>query len=680
MASTSEIEDKATRKAYRALIENETKEVVVEQQDFPDDPFNFQSEIEDQATRKAYRALLQKEAKEVVLEQCKKFSDGPFHLLTIHKDTVLQVATSCKRADLVHELLKMVPDDQRHKLTHKNQVGNTILHEASTSNKLVPAAEEMLNKAPDLLNMRNNFGETPLYRSVVFGKMEMFEFLDQQIRKGKPIIDQRELERFHFYNKSKTNILHAAVTNRTFGFDLALLIAKKYKYLVGEENNHGMTALQLLACNPWAFRFHLSSDESTEDATQKEAGHWRVPYWEKVQKEKRRHESALKLAKFLIKEDTSWKETGAMEETNAPKYHPSSQPSATPSEKEENKTETGQPSEMKENKIPEKPLILATRYGYVEMVKEIFEVYPWAVEYIDRKGRTILHVAIKYRQMEVLDLVEKMGVLGRLRGKVDNNLNTILHMVGEETTDRIVPKLQGPAFELQENLLLFERVREICPRSLENTLNTQHKTAQQLFEEMNKPLREEATEWIKRTAENCSIVAVLIATVAFASAYTIPGGSDQSTGFPILLNRPFFVVFTTADVLSITLALTAVIIFLRILTFTFRLEEMLMLGVTLLIVSVTMMMIAFAATVILMTHNRGNWTKVALFTASFVPVSIFAVSYLPLYLSLMKTHSYSLKKKVALIFPRFNKSKPKQIGTSNSTSRPKLRASSNNPV
>ncbi|KAH7860377.1 hypothetical protein Vadar_012742 [Vaccinium darrowii] len=188
---------------------------------------------------------------------------------------------------------------------------------------------------------------------------------------------------------------------------------------------------------------------------------------------------------------------------------------------------------------------MATKNGYVEMVKEILKEYPWAVEHVDHRGRTILHVAIKYRQMEVLDLVEGMGVLKRLERKVDKNFNTILHMVGEKTKDRIVPKVRGPAFELQENLLLFEHVWEICPRSLQNTINKKKKTAQQLFEEMNEPLREKANEWIKRTAENCSIVAVLIATVAFAAAYTIPGGSDQSTGFPILLNRPFFVVFTT---------------------------------------------------------------------------------------------------------------------------------------
>ncbi|KAH7862022.1 hypothetical protein Vadar_033714 [Vaccinium darrowii] len=588
----------------------------------------------------------------------------------------------------------MVPDDQHHKLTLPNKVGNTILHEASTSNKLVHAAVEMLNKAPELLNMRNKAGVTPLYRSVQFGRMKMFRFLDEQSRQR---MQQTTFREVYYNDKNKTTVLHAAVVNGSF--DLALLIAEKYKRLVNEKDNNKMTALQLLACNSLAFegrgsgrylkrpkclkcsrdlteemsfdRKGVLTDEVSSDS---EAGCWRVPYWEEIQKERKRYESALKLTKFLIKEDRSWKETKALENQNDPTYHtfdPSLQSSASLSEKEENKTE-----------IPDKPLILATMHGYVEMVEEILKEYPWAVEYVDQQGRTILHVAIKYRQIKVLDRVEQMGVLKRLGRKVDNKSNTILHMVGEKTEDRIVRQVRGPAFELQENLLLFERVRKMCPSSLRNTLNDDNKTAQKLFEDTNEPLRVTANEWLKQTAQNCSLVAVLIATVAFAAAYTIPGGSNQS-GFPILLNRPFFVVFTMTDVLSLTFALTSVIIFLRILTSPFRLEDfkqplpqMLMLGITFLIVSVTMMMVAFAATVILMIHNRGEWTKIALYTASFLPVFIFAVSYLPLYLNLVKTFNYSLDK-VVMIFPRFNKSKLEQIVTSNSKCPSKLRASPN---
>lgn len=98
-------------------------------------------------------------------------------------------------------------------------------------------------------------------------------------------------------------------------------------------------------------------------------------------------------------------------------------------------------------------------------------------------------------------------------------------------------------------------------------------TAEGLFASANNDLRVSSKEWLIHTAEGCSVVAVLIATVAFAAAYTVPGGSNESTGYPILINQPFFVVFTISDVLSLTSSLAAVVTFLSILTSPFRLED-----------------------------------------------------------------------------------------------------------
>ena len=138
-----------------------------------------------------------------------------------------------------------------------------------------------------------------------------------------------------------------------------------------------------------------------------------------------------------------------------------------------------------------------------------------------------------------------------------------------------------------------------------------------------------------RTTENCTILSVFIATVAFAAAYTVPGGSDGSTGIPILNRKPFFVVFILADVFSLTLALTSVGIFLSILTSSFPLEHFekylfkkLIQGIICMILSISTMAVAFGATIILiMKHNRKEaiWHVVA-----FLPVPIFFLSYSPL--------------------------------------------------
>ena len=194
----------------------------------------------------------------------------------------------------------------------------------------------------------------------------------------------------------------------------------------------------------------------------------------------------------------------------------------------------------------------------------------------------------------------------------------------------------------------MQRVKEVTRPHFFDHRNNQKLTAEGLFDKTNKELRQKAKEWIKRTAEGFSIVAVLIATVAFAAAYTIPGGSNGQTGAPVLLNQPFFVVFTVADALSISFALTSVVVFLGITASPFRFADfrhsLPNIRLNLLFVSVLMMMIAFVATVLLMIHNGEGWRKVVLYAVSFIPVGLFALSYYPLYRSLSKTYRYLLKK------------------------------------
>ncbi|KAL3570111.1 hypothetical protein D5086_027360 [Populus alba] len=60
-------------------------------------------------------------------------------------------------------------------------------------------------------------------------------------------------------------------------------------------------------------------------------------------------------------------------------------------------------------------------------------------------------------------------------------------------------------------------------------------TALDLFQEEHKDQLKLAQEWIEKTSQSCSAVAVLLATVVFAAAYTIPGDSCLWEAMPQLL-------------------------------------------------------------------------------------------------------------------------------------------------
>ncbi|CAK7351521.1 unnamed protein product [Dovyalis caffra] len=463
-----------------------------------------------------YHALMTGDKKKVA-DLCQRIPDHALHVITVNDDTVLHMATYAKEATLVEKLLDELPDHHVDKLTRQNRVGNTILHETATSNHAVAVADKLLKRAPGLLGMRNHNGETALFRAARYGKTDMFNTLAAKVS----AYDEDSLQ-FYVQRSDKTTILHIAILSEHF--ELARQIAFEYKHLIGEKDCDGMTSLQLLSCNPSAFK------QEPEDGFIKLAKSCcSKAWWEKVQSQKHKYKSAVDLAKLLARNDTSWEVTYSSIDQSKPKIHRYGEMG-------------GQEGLSLSARIPERmddvgetPLILATKSGIVEIVEEILRLYPQAVEHVDDEGRNVLHVAIKYRELKIFELVKKMEVpMKRLVRKIDNDGNSILHTVGIKRKDFVSERMEGPAFLLQEELLWFERVEKITPPHFLNHQNNQKLSAEGFFITANSELRSTAKDWMKSTAEGSSVVAVLIATVAFAAAYTVPGGPNQSTGVPVL--------------------------------------------------------------------------------------------------------------------------------------------------
>ncbi|GMP75644.1 hypothetical protein CsSME_00032654 [Camellia sinensis var. sinensis] len=169
--------------------------------------------------RDLYSALMRGDGNKVI-EHCKKIPQGPLHSLTIHNDTVLHMATYSKQKQLVLQLLQLLPDkDSNEDIMAENDIGNTILHEAATSNRIVLAAKEMLGKAPELLRKKNRRGETALFRATRYGKMEMFKFLDDEVNRvcENERIEKTERCREFYQRDDNTTILHISILTEHFG-------------------------------------------------------------------------------------------------------------------------------------------------------------------------------------------------------------------------------------------------------------------------------------------------------------------------------------------------------------------------------------------------------------------------------------------------------------------------------
>ncbi|RZC67988.1 hypothetical protein C5167_011674 [Papaver somniferum] len=87
-------------------------------------------------------------------------------------------------------------------------------------------------------------------------------------------------------------------------------------------------------------------------------------------------------------------------------------------------------------------------------------------------------------------------------------------------------------------------------------------TAQYIFTEKHKALVTKGEKWMRGTSHSCMLAATLISTVAFAAAFTVPGGNyndakrNTVNGLPILLNINSFIVFAVADALALFSSVT----------------------------------------------------------------------------------------------------------------------------
>lgn len=192
---------------------------------------------------------------------------------------------------------------------------------------------------------------------------------------------------------------------------------------------------------------------------------------------------ALRLAKLLVVKDTSWEQTHTKPDMGSISFGGKVANSGKEKEKEmemvsfnfnlkENKEEgtiicdnittmqqpQGETIKSSIYVSPTTPLLRATRSGIVEIVKEILQVYPQAVEHVSEKGQHIMHVAIRYRQKEIFCLVKEIMriPMARLVRKIDNDGNTLLHHVADTTGFGGRVTQPNPALQLQDELQWFE--------------------------------------------------------------------------------------------------------------------------------------------------------------------------------------------------------------------------------
>ncbi|BBH00691.1 fibrillin [Prunus dulcis] len=469
--------------------------------------------------------------------------------ITVDEDTALHIVASCcsksQGKQVLEFLINLLPQsyDERCKAVRvPNKLGNNVLHEVAMSGNLEAATflvsnfnkpagkisnEE--NSTLPLLDIRNELGESPLYRAAALGHPYLVQFFADKLEEENPENLQR-----HFHRNDRMSILHIAVIGQQFR--TALWLQRKYPFLATKRE--GLPARDLeVTTNP------KDDVESSLGSNQPhQAISWKKPeemdIIEKIWKDKRIKHALKNLIPLLVEKDNSWQNS---KEAKGKTISLGSVENLCKGDNDggdqQGKDSTEPTNSKKQSIYKYNPLLIATITGIVPIVAEILRQHPQAAEHVSHSEQNILHLAIKHRQREILELLKRKPItISRLNEMIDSDGNTILHQAADRSyySVAISEQLIGPAMQLQAELRWMMGVKNILPPHYIMHHNNKDQTAEELFNDEHNELLKSAQEWIKDTAQSCSTVAVLVATVVFAAAYAMPGGNEPN-GLPVFM-------------------------------------------------------------------------------------------------------------------------------------------------
>ncbi|BFG43097.1 hypothetical protein CerSpe_293710 [Prunus speciosa] len=319
-------------------------------------------------------------------------------------------------------------------------------------------------------------------------------------------------------------------------------------------------------------------------------------------------------------------------------------------DKKETKTDKkkigeGEATEKKTDKLlakKETPILIAAKSGVTEMVEKILELFPVAIHDTNTEKKNVVLLAVENRQPHVYQHLLKRNVLKDIVfSKVDDQGNSALHLAAklEEHKPWLIP---GAALQMQWEIKWYEFVKNSMPLHFFARHNRKGQTARDLFTDSHNKIVEAGGQWLTNTSESCSVVAALIATVAFATATTVPGGIKEDSGKPTLENQPAFDMFAIASLVALCFSVTAMVMFLSILTSRYQekdfgkgLPRKLLVGLTSLFVSIASMLVSFCAGHFFVLKDKLKYAVFPVYALTCLPVTFFAMVQFPLYVDLL---------------------------------------------
>ncbi|RID63312.1 hypothetical protein BRARA_E02329 [Brassica rapa] len=546
--------------------------------------------------------------------------------LTSNGDRPIHKAVLSGHIKIVEEIVKRIHHPVE-ELVIKNDDGYTALAYAATGG-IVRIAECLVKKCPRLVSVRNAKEHIPIVLASLYGHKDLVRYLySHTLLSDLDPCDESDEHK----GKNGAMLVTNCIVDGLYG--IALDLIQRYPKLAYTRDSDNDTAIIALAQTPCAFPsgthlafwqrwvyscIHIEKINNPHDGLndyhhqyKKPQDHnwiqekllkylrFFFPHIRKVYKLKLGHAQAKEILNCICQEIPNFDAT------------------------------------QQKNAGLNQALFKAVENGIVEYIEEVMKHYPDIVWFKDNYGLNLFFYAVSHRQEKIFSLIYKMGakknILATAWDKLHNNM---LHHAAYKAPVSRLNLIPGAALQMQRELQWFKEVERLVQPKHRKMVNLkQKKTPQALFKDQHKELVDQGEKWMKDTATSCTVVAALITTMMFSSAFTVP---DSYNG-----QGRLFMIFLISDAISLFTSCMSLLMFLGILKSRYREEDFLrslptklIVGLATLFLSMTTMMVSFVVTLMTLVRGKTPWVSAQFMVLAVVPIGMFGVLQFPVLLEI----------------------------------------------
>ncbi|KAJ9700549.1 hypothetical protein PVL29_006046 [Vitis rotundifolia] len=434
---------------------------------------------------------------------------------------------------------------------------------------------DMVRKCPSLLQKTNNKDETPLHMAAREGLTEIVKALVEQVNASYPndadLESGKKLavrEMIGMRNKEEDTALHEAVRYRQLDVVKSLIEADpEFEYC---RNRAGETPLYMAVKRGF--------DELVDEIlkTCKTPAHYQGPnsltaLHEAIICSDAKGEVGRKILEKMPDLATETDDNGWTPLHYAAYFGKVSQAKAL--------LKRNESAAYIADKDGKTPLHIAASRNHAQMMKKLISCCPDCSELVDNRGRNVLHLAVQTRGRQAMELILKNSWGSNLINDKDADGNTPLHMFASFLSFVPTLMLSHPRVDkmaVNNNGLTAANILSSNTQAplLKALVLLVHKlkltkifyftpARPSVTNDHDRGAKDRVSE-IKKASKTHLIVAALIATVAFAAGFTLPGGykgeKGSHRGMAVLASKATFIAFYITDGMAMLLSTVAIVI------------------------------------------------------------------------------------------------------------------------